>query len=605
MVESGMTVTRFAPSPTGHLHIGGARTALFCWAFAQRQRQRGGNGRFAIRVEDTDQLRSSDESARGILEDLAWLGLAWDDGPELKVPAPPDITASGGITGLIEAVTGASITIGGDERGVGPFFQSQRRKLYDQYIEKLVREGRAYPAFETAEELDARRRAAIERKETYRYDRGALAIPLTERMARMASGEPHVVRFKMPDTPIHIRDEVLGEISIAPGETDDFVIRKQDGFPTYHFAVVIDDELMGVTHVLRAQDHLTNTPRHVALQQALTHEDGRHFRTPIYAHMPLIFNMDGSKVSKRDKDKAVRKACREKGLKEIPRDLAERLFAAGKPASLLSNEQFQEWVAKTDRQLAPETLQVIADYLEVEVPEVDVHDFRWAGYLPEAITNFIALLGWSPGMKDAEGKDVEKFDMAFLTEHFDLARIGKTNAKFDRTKLLAFNADYLQAMSDAEFTSRWCGWLREHDPDVLELLEPDQFVILARAVRSRCRTFRDGAKVGRFALVSVDQIEYDSAAVKKHLQSGSPSGLELLRDYHERLAACSVWTPEVLQATADAFAQEKNVGMGKIAQALRVALTGSAVSPPLGETLAVLGREEALARVERCVREHA
>jgi glutamyl/glutaminyl-tRNA synthetase len=604
MVESGSIVTRFAPSPTGHLHIGGARTALFCWAFAQKSRRHGKGGRFLIRIEDTDRLRSSEESARGILEDLAWLGIAWDDGPELKVQGPDQQREGASLAGLVQSVTGAVATIGGDERGVGPFFQAQRRHLYDFYIEKLVREGKAYPAFETPEELEVRRREAIARKETYRYDRAALEIPLTERMARMAAGEPHVVRFRMPDAPIHVRDEVLGDISIAAGETDDFVIRKQDGFPTYHFAVVIDDELMGITHVLRAQEHLSNTPRHVALQQALTHEDGRRFRTPVYAHMPLIFNMDGSKMSKRDKDKAVRKACREKGIRQIPRELAERLFAAGTPASLLSSEQFERWLSESDRQLPLEALQVIADYLQVDVPEVDVHDFRRAGYLPEAITNFIALLGWSPGFKDGEGKDIEKFDMNFLAEHFELSRIGRTNARFDRTKLLAFNADAITAMNDAEFTARWCAWLTDHDPGVLERLDAEQLAILARAVRPRCKTLRDGARVGRFALVEDHQIEYDSGAVKKHLQSGSPSGLELLREFRQRLAACPAWTPAALQALADAYVLEKNVGIGKLAQALRVALTGASVSPPLGETLAVLPPQSALARIDRSLREH-
>lgn len=605
MVERGPVVTRFAPSPTGHLHIGGARTALFCWAFAQRERARGRTGRFLIRIEDTDQARSSEESARGILEDLAWLGIVWDDGPELTFPAPAPMKSGLSLRGMLEAVTGATITIGGDERGIGPFFQAQRRPLYNAFIEKLVREGKAYPAFETAEQLDARRKEAIARKETYRYDRAALNIPLSERLARMVSGEPHVVRFRMPDHTVHVRDEVLGDVSTPAGESDDFVIRKQDGFPTYHLAVVVDDELMGVTHVLRAQEHLSNTPRHVALQQALTHEDGAHFRTPLYAHMPLIFNMDGSKMSKRDKDKAVRKACSEKGLTQIPRELAERLFAAGKPASLLSNDQFRQWLEDKDRQLAPESLQVIARYLDVEVPEIDVHDFRRAGYLPEAITNFIALLGWSPGMKDEQGKDVEKFDLDFLVQHFELSRIGKTNAKFDRTKLLSFNADYIGAMSDAEFAARWCSWLTQYDPRVLERVDDEQFAILARAVRPRCRTLRDGERVGRFALINDEQVEYDSAAVRKHLKSGSPSGMELLREFRERLAACAVWSPEALQAMTEAYAEEKNVGMGKIAQPLRVALTGSAVSPPLGETLAVLGVESAINRIDRCLREHA
>lgn len=543
-----------------------------------------------IRIEDTDQARSSEESARGILEDLAWLGIAWDDGPVLRV-------RKRGHSGSVDG----EVTIGGDSRGVGPFFQAQRRHFYDLFIDRLVRAGRAYPAFETAEELEQKRKAAIARKETYRYDRAALAMPMEERLSRVAAGEPHVVRFRMPDSTITVRDEVLGEISIAPGETDDFVIRKQDGFPTYHFAVVIDDELMGVTHVLRAQEHLSNTPRHVALQQALTHEDGRPFRTPVYAHMPLIFNMDGSKMSKRDKDKAVRRAAKEKGLKSLPDELAARLGGGG--TSVFTKDQYAQWLEETDRQLPTNVLEAIAEHLGVEVPEIDVDDFRRAGYLPEAITNFIALLGWSPGMKDAEGKDVEKFDLDFLTRHFDLSRIGKTNARFDRAKLLAFNADAIAAMSDEQFETRWRAWLSEHDPKVIEHIGAGKFALLARAVRSRCKTLRDGAKVGGFALMGDDEVRFDAAAVKKHLQGGMPSGLELLRGFRERLEACEVWQPEQLQRAADAFAAEKGVGLGKVAQALRVALTGTAVSPPLGETLAVLGRESVMKRIERCLRE--
>ncbi|MFN9993558.1 MAG: glutamate--tRNA ligase, partial [Phycisphaerales bacterium] len=278
-------VTRFAPSPTGHLHVGGARTALFCWAYARRH-----GGHFILRIEDTDQARSSDESARGIMEDLAWLGIDWDEGPEF---------------------THEGRTIGGDPRKVAPFFQARRVELYNAHMMRLIECGRAYPAFESSEELEVKRKAAVAAKQTYRYDRASWhAFPTPqERLARMkdadAKGEPYVIRFFAPAEEVVVHDEVLGDVKYAAGEMDDFVIRKADGFPTYHFAVVVDDETMGVTHVLRAQEHLNNTPRHVALQKALG------FRTPTYAHMPLICNMDASKMSKRDKAKTARKTLKD------------------------------------------------------------------------------------------------------------------------------------------------------------------------------------------------------------------------------------------------------------------------------------------------------
>jgi glutamyl/glutaminyl-tRNA synthetase len=582
-----LVVTRFAPSPTGHLHIGGARTALFCWAFARHAAMTAGvDGRFMIRIEDTDQARSSEESARGILEDLAWLGILWDDGPTLRTE-----------------VEGAKRTIGGDSRRVGPYFQAQRREHYDRLIRKLVEEGKAYPAFETPEELDAKRKAATAAKQTFKYDRAAYrqfptaAARLAQMAAADAAGRPYVVRFYVPDEPVHVTDEVLGEVKYATGEVDDFVIRKADGFPTYHFAVVIDDELMGVTHVLRAQEHLNNTPRHVALQKALG------FRTPLYAHMPLITNMDGSKMSKRDRDKAVRNAAKQKGVKDIPRQVAERLFSFGAPHSLFTNEQYKHWLEDTDRQLPAPVLETLAEHLDVPVPEVEVWDFRRNGYLPEAITNFIALLGWSPGMKEADGKDVEKFGVRFLAEHFALDRIGRTNAKFDRVKLASFNQDYIKALKDEEFERRWRAWCQDYAPEVLKKLDKRSFGVLAAAIKPRARTLAEAVKGARFAVVGDRDYEFDAKAVEKVLKKGEPRGAEVLRDIVPALIAVEVWEAAPLQATIDTFSASRGIGMGAVAQPLRVALTGSTVSPPVGETLAILGKESTLKRIERCLRE--
>lgn len=570
---SDQVFTRFAPSPTGHLHIGGARTALFCWAFAKRQ-----GGKFMLRIEDTDAARSSDESARGIMEDLAWLGIDWDEGPELK--------AGGRV-------------IGGDPRRVGPFFQARRVDLYNSHIMRLVREGKAYPAFENEQELDAKRKAATAAKQTYRYDRASYhALPTVEaRLARMAA-EPHVIRFFAPHEEVVVHDQVLGEVKYAAGEMDDFVIRKQDGFPTYHFAVVVDDETMGVTHVMRAQEHLNNTPRHVALQKALG------FRTPTYAHMPLIFNMDGSKMSKRDKAKAARKAAKDaiaKGAK------ADALAAQANIDAKLLNA----FLAGDNDSL--DVAQALGTHLKVALPEIEVADFRENGYLPEAITNFVSLLGWNPGMKTPDGKDLEKFDTNFLAQHFGIERIGKTNSKFDRAKLLSFNADALAALSDEAFVARWLAWLTEFDKPLhafVASLAPAKQALLAKAVKPRAKTLRDAGRPIGFLLLADDHITLDPAAVAKNLDAsiplepgpGTTTGRELLRALRERLASDIDWSnPAALEGAVQTLATEKQVKLGGMAQALRTALTGSGVSPALGDTLCLLGRESVLTRIGRAI----
>ncbi len=567
-------VTRFAPSPTGHLHIGGVRTALFCWAYARRH-----GGRFVLRIEDTDQKRSSEEAARGILEDLAWLGIAWDDGPEF-----------GGI--------------GGDDRGVGPFYQSQRLEIYERYLDRLLASGRAYPAFETAEELEGLRAEAQGRKEAFRY-RQRPGYDHAAALARMRAGEACVVRLRMPDTPIHVSDTVLGEIRFDEEHTDDFVLRKADGFPTYHFAVVVDDELMGVTHVLRGQEHLNNTPRHVALQRALTHEDGTPFRTPVYAHLPLIFNADGSKMSKRDKDKAVRRAIAplrapSASSGESPvtggEDAATLLARLGVPA-----HDADRWLADKTRQLAPDRLLAIAHELKIELPEIDVEDFRRSGYLPEVLCNYLALLGWNPGLKNEDGSDLERFSMGSLAAHFSLERIGKSNSKFDREKLAAFNQASLSALDPADFERELRTWCDRYD-FALPAMLGDRFSIAARAIQPRVKTLGQCREPIAFALVPDDAVEFDEKAVAKVLHKGEPSGLAILAEFRGALAGVAPFEPEAIEATVKSFCEARGLGMGKVAQPVRVAVTGGTVSPGLGETLALVGREGSLSRIERCLR---
>lgn len=587
--DSNLVITRFAPSPTGHLHIGGARTALFCWAFARRM-----GGHFLLRIEDTDQARSSEASARGIMEDLAWLGIEWDEGPTIEV-ARHSVPGSGAKAPGTECGATKPLTIGGDPRGVAPFYQSQRLDLYNSILNEMIERGTAYADFTPAAKIDEMRKAASAAKETFRYRPQASDIlPVAEQKKRVAprpglpNGEPHVVRLRTPEETVHVMDEVLGEVKFASNEVDDFVLRKADGFPTYHFGVVVDDETMGVTHVLRGQEHLMNTPRHAMLQRALG------YRTPVYAHMPLIFNDQGAKMSKRERDQAARAAVKQKALKDSP-------------VSAIDSATWAAWLGDTKRQLETSQLETLAASMGLSLPEVSVEDFRKAGYLPEVICNFIALLGWNPGLKNADGTNLERFDMEFLAKNFDLPRIGKTNARFDRKKLMAFNADALGAMTDEQFAAHWREWCTRFDPRLIEKLDEPRFVWLARAVKPRCKTLADAMKPAAFVLADDEAIAYDESAVQRNLiapanKDGSgPRGIDILRDLAAAIDTVDHFVPGGLNSAIEGFAASRGLQIGAVAQPLRVALTGTSVSPGLGETLAVLGRESVRRRLARCL----
>lgn len=556
-------ITRFAPSPTGHLHIGGARTALFCWAFAKKH-----HGHFLLRIEDTDAARSSDESARGIMEDLAWLGIHWDEGPELKA---------------------STETIGGDPRSVGPFFQARRLAIYNAHMMRLVEQGKAYPAIDTEEELAAEKKKAADAKANYRYNRASLAkIPdIKDRIKLIESGEPHVIRFFSPHEEIAFTDQVLGDVKIAPGEVDDFIIRRRDGFPMYNFAVVVDDHAMGITHVMRAQEHLSNTPRQIALYRAFG------YAPPAFGHMPLIFNMDGTKMSKRDKAKFARKSLKDAIAKDAT--LKDRAAALLKLDAAL----VRDFISGDNDSL--EVAAAVAHHFKIGLPEVQVSDFREAGYQPEPICNFLALLGWNPGMKLPDGKDLEKFDNAFLAQHFGIERIGRTNAKFDRAKLLAFNADAIAAMSEDEFAKRFRAWCEEFEPALpTTVTDPQRWLWLSRAVKQRAKTMRDGAKAASFALLTDDGYQFDQAAAQKNLLDKDHAGLKMLDEVAARLSTLDPFEPQMIHVLLEQLAQQTGAGMGGVAQPIRVAVTGTTVSPPLGETLAVIGKKSVLHRIARC-----
>ncbi len=477
-------ITRFAPSPTGELHIGGARTALFAWAYARRHA-----GRFLLRLEDTDQARSSEASAASMLRDLQWLGLDWDNADD--VPR-----------------------------------QSQRLALYHERIDKLMQADLAYE------------------------DDGA-------------------IRFRM-DRPIAFDDAVYGRVSIEAADLEDFVIRKGDGFPTFHLAVVVDDADMGVTHVIRGQEHLSNTAKHAALYDALGYD------RPVWAHTPSIMNPDGSKMSKRDKAKAARAAALKQG-------------AAG---GVFEQKDVQAFLKKENDD--PRIAARVADGLGLALPEIEVADFRRSGYLPGVLLNYLSLLGWNPG------GDVERFDLGFLVEHFGLERINKANSKFDRDKLKRFNFDTLMAMPEAELAAKVKDHLAAQHPAFTERFDDGQLARFVAMYRERAQTLDDYAAAGRFFVEP--PTEYVEKAVKKNLTRNDNEGLGVLRRFSETLAALDGWEAPALHAAIESFVQQHGLkNMGAVAQPLRVALTGAAVSPPIDQTLELLGRDETLDRIRRCL----
>ena len=542
---SNKNCTRFAPSPTGQLHVGGARTAIFSWAFA-----RANKGNYLLRIEDTDQKRSSDKATAGFFEDLKWLNIDWDEGPEFEGS-------------------------GGGENG--PYYQSKRLDIYNKYLQKLLDSGLAYFAFETLDELNAERDLARKEKRAYRYNRASLNLSNETVQQYLDEERPKVVRFKVPDGgPIVVTDAVVGQVQVERTEVDDFVIFKTDGFPTFHFAVVVDDELMGVTNIIRGQEHLNNTFKHVLLQDAFG------FDRPTFSHISLIFNPDGSKMSKRDKDKALRKFVVENNIETPPNDC-------------IPMESWKKWIGSKEVQLGTDEANVLADALGIELPEINVEDFQRAGYLPEVLLNYLCLLGWSPG------NDIEQFDAEFLVQNFSLDRIVKSPAKFDRAKLLAFNLDALQKLSSEEFEQRLLVWCQKYAPEFAEL--GDKFSLFASANHERSKTFHDAVATSKFIIDHDDEISWvDSKPVKKALLKGEVTGLSRIPAIISALSSLETWNAETIDACLHLLADELAEGaLGKVAQPIRIAVAGGPVSPPIGDTLVLLGKQATLRRLSLCL----
>ncbi len=476
--------TRFAPSPTGSLHVGGARTALFAYLLA---RQKGGT--FLVRIEDTDRERHQEDAVPKIIEDLHWLGLEWDEG----------------------------IEVGGPN---GPYRQSERLDLYNGYLRRLLDEGKAYYAFDTSEDLDVARKAAEAAKTSYRYPRPAAFPTEADAAAARAAGRPVVVRFACPMNDVHIHDDAFGDVTWPSTEMEDFIIQKDDGYPTFYLANVVDDALMGITYVMRGQEFLGQTWRQVLIRKALG------FAEPGYCHLPLIMDMQGRKLSKRDGD-------------------------------------------------------------------VDVMSFRRAGYLPETLLNFIALLGWGPGA------DRERFTLAEMIELFSVERIGRTNAKFDREKLLAFNTDTVAAASEDRLLAGFKDYLSLNETPLPK--DDDDLLRYLIQHNRNFRTYADIVAKTRVLFEKNAKIEYDAKAVEKVLRKGDNAGFKELASLRPLLAAAD-WTDEGLEKLVADYCTTHNLNMGKVAQPLRVAVTGSTVSPPIGPTLWLLGKEATLKRIDECLK---
>ena len=460
-----MTIkTRFAPSPTGYLHIGGVRTALFCWLYARRH-----EGTFVLRVEDTDRERSTQASIDAILEGLAWVGLDWDE---------------------------------------GPFYQTQRYDLYEAARDQLLDAGHAYRCYCTPEELDAMRADQVAAGENPRYDGRC-----RDRQEPREGVEP-VIRFRTPDSgEITVNDHVHGEVVFNNADLDDLVIVRSDGHPTYHFTVVVDDADMGITHVIRGDDHLKNTPRQMHIIDALG------YTRPEYAHLPMILGADGARLSKRH-------------------------------------------------------------------GAVNVLEYRAQGYLPEALLNYLARLGWSHG-------DQEEFSRHELVELFDIGAVHRSAARFDQDKLTWLNQQYLMKAPAASLVP---GLRRHLEAEGMNVDGGPALEDVVEAYRERARTLVEMAEACWYLFRDFDHP--DPSAVKKHLRPVVGEPLQQVRD---RLAAIDPWRRADVHGVIQATAEATGLGFGKLGQPLRVALAGGSVSPPIDVTAELVGRERGLKRLDRAL----
>jgi glutamyl-tRNA synthetase len=453
-----MTVrTRFAPSPTGYLHIGGARTALFCWLYARHH-----GGRFILRIEDTDRERSTEAAVQAILDGMQWLDLTSDE---------------------------------------GPFYQTQRFERYREVAQQLLAAGKAYHCYCSKQELDAMRAEQMARKQKPRYDGRC-----RDRKAPVPGVTP-VIRFKNPlDGQTVVEDAVKGRVAFDNRELDDLIIVRSDGNPTYNFCVVVDDMDMRISHVIRGDDHLNNTPRQMNILKALD------YPPPQYAHLPMILGPDGTKLSKRH-------------------------------------------------------------------GAVSVMQYREDGYLPEAVLNYLVRLGWSHG-------DQEVFSREEMLKLFDIQDVNKSASAINPQKLLWLNQHYIKA-AEPERLAAELQW--HFDRMGVDTQKGPALTALVRAQQERAKTVKEMAESSRFFYEGFK--EYDAEAAAKNLTAEALPGLTALR---ERLANLTEWSAAEIHTAVQATADALQLKLGKLAQPVRVAVSGKTVSPPIDVTLEVLGRERSL-----------
>ena len=511
-----MIRTRFAPSPTGYLHIGGVRTALFNWLLAKQS-----GGHFILRIDDTDADRNVDAALQPILEGFKWLGMTWDEGPEVGGPH-------------------------------GPYFQSQRGDLYREAIAKLLASGHAYQDFAKPDELQTLRDAAREKNENFLYDRRWMAQSDADVAKFQAEGREGVVRLKMPrEGQCVINDLVRGEVIVDWAGEPDHVIARGDGSPLYHLASVVDDHAFKITHVVRAAEHLPNTPRQVFIAQSLGYE------LPVYAHLPYVAEPGGTaKLSKRKLDKYLKN-----------RDFAN-LMARGKAIA----DRCQ--IITNDDTFNP----VLVDF------------YREIGFLPEALLNYLILLGWS---LDGER---EKFSVDEMIELFRIERVNSAPASFDPAKLSSFQGDAFASLSDAQRTERVrpfaiaAGWVTAGDTE-----SENRLAAVVTAASDRLKMAGD---IIDFDYCFIDDYEINDKAYQKRIIKPD-NAVPLLKRLRTHFEGVDDFSVESVDASVHQFCENESIGLGDIIHALRVATTGAAGGFGMFETLNILGKSRTLDRIDR------
>ncbi len=456
--------TRFAPSPTGYLHIGGARTALFCWLYARRYQ-----GTFILRIEDTDRERSTPEAVQAILDGMVWLDLEQDE---------------------------------------GPFYQTQRFDRYKEVAQQLLKQSHAYHCYCTKEELAQMRNEQLARKEKPRYDGRC------RQRAEPRPGIQPVIRFKNPQTgQTVVNDLVRGRVVFENSELDDLIITRSDGTPTYNFTVVVDDMDMHISHVIRGDDHLNNTPRQLNIFNALG------AKPPAYAHLPMILGPDGTKLSKRH-------------------------------------------------------------------GAVSVMQYREEGYLPEAVINYLVRLGWSYG-------DQEIFSREEMVSLFDIADVNQSASAINPDKLLWLNQHYIKSGDPVKLATE-LGW---HLSRIgIQTSDKTKLSAVVHAQSERAKTLKEMAEASRYFFEEFSG--YESKAADKNL---TREGLPALRDMRARLTRLTDWSAPAIHGVLETSVAALGLKLGKVAQPLRVAVSGGGVSPPIDATVAIIGRDVTLARLDRAI----